>query len=197
MMPPMLNGFRDTMAWLAAALAAMWLAGCAVQVQKTDVIQPVENKFTIYNAVEIPPPLNPSSPPEITNDLHEKMLLQIGTIGKFRRVGAVIPPERHNTLVIKTTIIKWDKGNRFLRWMSAVTDLGAKIYESYAKQEIGNVSGTMGDGFLQVEIQFVDKKAQEVIGKLSIKALADSPDSYRSAEDRAVDGLVAYFKTRL
>jgi hypothetical protein len=134
---------------------------------------------------------------EITNDLHEKMLLQIGTIGKFRRVGAVIPPERHNTLVIKTTIIKWDKGNRFLRWMSAVTDLGAKIYESYAKQEIGNVSGTMGDGFLQVEIQFVDKKAQEVIGKLSIKALADSPDSYRSAEDRAVDGLVAYFKTRL
>jgi len=197
MMPPMLKGSRFKTAWLAAALAFMWQAGCAVQVQKTDVIQPVENKFTIYNAVEIPPPLNPSSPAEITNDLHEKLLLQIGTIGKFRRVGAVIPSERHNTLVIKTTIVKWDSGNRFLRWMSAVADLGGKIYESYAKQELGNVSGTMGDGYLLVEVQFVDKKAQEVIGKLSIKALADAPDSYRSAEDRAVDGLVAYFKTRL
>lgn len=193
----MLTASRFKTAALAAALAAVGLTACTVQVQKTDILQPVENKFTIYNAVEIPAPLNPSAPAEITNDLHEKMLLQIGTIGRFRRVGAVIPPERHNTLVIKTTIVKWDSGNRFLRWMSAVTDLAGKIYESYAKQDIGNVSGSLGDGFLLVEVQFVDKKAQEVIGKLSIKALADAPDSYRSAEDRAVDGLVAYFKTRL
>ncbi len=182
---------------LAAGLLCLGLAGCAAEIQKTIVVQPVESKLTAYNSAEIPEPTNPSSPAEITHDFHEKMLLHIGTMGKFRRVAASITGANQQTVVIKATITKWDTGNRFLRWMSAVTELVGGIYESYAKQQIGTVSGTVGDGFLLVDVQFIDKNAQQVLGKLTIKALADSPDSYRAAEDRAVDALLAYMKTRL
>jgi len=181
---------------LAIGLVCLGLAGCAAEIQKTTVVQPVEFKLTVFNAVEIPEPKNPASPAEITHELHEKLLLQIGTMGKFRRVGASINDNRA-TLVIQSTIVKWDTGNRFLRWMGAVTELAGGIYESYAKQQIGTVSGTVGDGFMLMDVQFIDKKAQQVIGKLTIKALADSPDSYRSAEERAVDALLNYMKTRL
>lgn len=182
---------------LAVGLVCLGLAGCAAEIQKTIVVQPVESKLTAYNSVEIPEPKNPASPAEITHDFHEKMLLQIGTMGKFRRVAASITTANQQTVVIQTTITKWDTGNRFLRWMGAVTELVGGIYESYAKQQIGTVSGTVGDGYLLVDVQFVDKNAQQILGKLTIKALADSPDSYRAAEDRAVDALLAYMKTRL
>ncbi len=182
---------------LAVGLLCLGLAGCAAEIQKTIVVQPVESKLTAYNSVEIPEPKNPASPAEITHDLHEKLLLNIGTMGKFRRVAAAITGANQQTIVIQTTIAKWDTGNRFLRWMGAVTELVGGIYESYAKQQIGTVSGTVGDGFLLLDVQFVDKNAQQLLGKLTIKALADSPDSYRAAEDRAVDALLAYMKTRL
>jgi hypothetical protein len=196
-MMPALHRTRSLRRTALAGLVWLGLAGCAIEVQKTDIVQPLEHKLTVYNAVEIPPPANPNSPAEITNDLHEKMLLQIGTMGKFRRVGANINTDRHNTLVIQATIVKWDTGNRFLRWMGSIAELVGGIYESYAKQKVGTVSGSVGDGFLLVDVQFVDKREKQVLGKLTIKALADSPDSYRSAEDRAVDGLLNYVKTRL
>jgi hypothetical protein len=185
-----------TLGWL---VGLVWLgaSGCAVEVQKTDIVQPLEHKLTVYNAVEIPMPDNPNSPAEITNDLHEKMLLQIGTMGKFRRVSTTINTDRHNTLVIQATIVKWDPGNRFLRWMGSIAEIVGGIYESYTKQKVGNVSGSVGDGFLLLDVQFMDKREKLVLGKLTIKALADSPDSYRTAEDRAVDGLMSYVKTRL
>ena len=182
---------------LAVGLLCLGLAGCAAEIQKTIVVQPVESKLTAYNSVEIPEPKNPASPAEITHDLHEKMLLNIGTMGKFRRVAAAVTGANQQTVVIQTTIAKWDTGNRFLRWMGAVTELVGGIYESYAKQQIGTVSGTVGDGFLLVDVQFIDKNSKQVLGKLTIKGLADSPDSYRAAEDRAVDALLAYMKTRL
>ncbi|MFM8551762.1 MAG: hypothetical protein ACKOCD_05510 [Nitrospiraceae bacterium] len=182
---------------LAGGLACLGVVGCAAEIQKTTVVQPMDSKLTVYNAVEIPAPLNPSSPAEITNSLHEKMLLQIGTMGKFRRVAVAITTTNQQTVVIKSTIVKWDIGNRFLRWMGAIGEIIGGLYESYAKQQIGMVSGTVGDGFLLMDVEFVDKKAQQVVGKITIKALADAPDSYRAAEDRAVDSLLDYMKSRL
>ncbi|MDE3035245.1 MAG: hypothetical protein KGJ14_04655 [Nitrospirota bacterium] len=182
---------------LAGGLFCLGLSGCAVEIEKTVVVQPVESKLTSYNSVEIPEPKNPSSPAEITHDFHEKMLLQIGTMGKFRRVAAAIKTANQQTVVIQATIVKWDAGNRFLRWWGAVGELLGGIYESYAKQQIGTVTGTVGDGYLLVDVQFLDKTSQQVIGKLTIKALADSPDSYRAAEDRAVEALRKYLLTRV
>jgi hypothetical protein len=147
-------------------------------------------------AAEIPVPKNSKAPPEITGELHEKMLLQIGTMGKFRRVAQDITAANQQTLVIQATVTKWDTGNAFLRWMGSVAELIGGIYESYAKEKVGMVSGTVGDGFLLVDMEFVDKNAKQPIGKLSIKALADSPDSYHAAVERAVDALLAYMKTR-
>lgn len=184
---------------LALVAGLFWLssAGCAVEIQKTLVVQPVESKLTVYNAAEIPVPKNPASPSDITAELHEKMLLHIGTMGKFRRVGPSITTAHQQTVIIQATITKWDTGNRFLRWWGTVGELLGGIYESYAKQQIGTVTGTVGDGYLLMDVQFIDKNSQQVLGTLTIKALADSPDSYRAAEDRAVDSLLAYMKTRL
>jgi hypothetical protein len=194
---PMASPSRLLSLRLAVGLLCLGLAGCAAEIQKTIVVQPVESKLTGYNSAEIPEPKNPASPAEITHDLHEKLLLNIGTMGKFRRVATAITGANQQTVVIQTTISRWDTGNRFLRWMGAVTELVGGIYESYAKQQIGTVSGTVGDGFLLVDVQFVDKNSQQVLGTLTIKGLADSPDSYRAAEDRVVDALLAYMKTRL
>lgn len=181
---------------LACCFLGLGLAGCAAEIKKTTVVQPVEHKLLLYNAAEIPAPKNSKAPPEITGELHEKMLLQIGTMGKFRRVAQDITAANQQTLVIQATVTKWDTGNAFLRWMGSVAELIGGIYESYAKEKVGMVSGTVGDGFLLVDMEFVDKNAKQPIGKLSIKALADSPDSYHAAVERAVDALLAYMKTR-
>ncbi len=179
-----------------AGLLLLVQVGCAAELQKTDVVAPVEGKLIIYNAVEIPPPRSQNAPNRITSDLHEKMLLQIGTLGKFRRVGTAAGSEQ-GVLILQATIVKLDRGNAFLRWMSSVTELVGNLYESYAKQTVGSVSGTMGDGYLLVDVRFVDKRSQKEIGQITIKGLADDPDNFRTAEDRIVDGLVRYIQTRL
>jgi hypothetical protein len=180
----------------AAGLLLSTLAGCSVQLLKTDVIRPVEGKLISYYGVEIPTPRNQNAPPKITNELQEKLLLQIGTMGKFRRVSTAATSEQ-SVLVIQTTIVKWDTGNAFLRWMGSVAELIGGIYESYAKQSVGMVSGTVGDGFLLAEFRFQDKRTQQELGRISIKGLSDDPDSFRSAEDRVVDGLIKYLLSRL
>lgn len=183
---------------LLAATGLLLLAqvGCAVELEKTDVVTPIEGKLTIYNTVEIPAPRNQNVPNKIVTELHEKMLLQIGSLGKFRRVGTTSGPNQ-SVLIMQSSIVKWDNGSTFLRWMSAVTELVGNFYESYTKQSVGSVSGSMGDGYLIVDIRFVDKSSQKEVGQITIKGLADDPDNFRSAEDRIVDGLVKYVKTRL
>jgi hypothetical protein len=180
----------------ASAALLVLQAGCAVELQKTDVVTPIDGKLTIYNAVEIPSPRSKNAPNKIVADLHEKMLLQIGSLGKFRRVGTASSPDQ-SALILQATIVKWDDGSAFMRWMGSVTDLIGAFYESYTKQSVGNVSGSMGDGYLLVDIRFVDKRSQKEIGQITIKGLADDPENFRSAEDRIVDGLVRYVQTRL
>lgn len=181
---------------MAAGLLLLIQAGCAVELQKTDVVTPVEGKLTIYSAVEIPPPRSQNAPNKVVTDLHEKMLLQIGTLGKFRRVGTASGPNQ-SVLILQATILKWDQGSTFMRWMGSVTELIGNFYESYAKQSVGSVSGSMGDGYLLVDIRFVDKRSQKEVGQITIKGLADDPDNFHSAEDRIVDGLVRYVQSRL
>jgi hypothetical protein len=180
----------------ASAGLLLLQTGCAVELQKTDVVAPIDGKLTIYSAVEIPAPRNKNVPNKIVADLHEKMLLQIGSLGKFRRVGTASGPDQ-SVLILQATIVKYDNGNAFMRWMGSVTDLVGGFYESYTKLSAGNVSGSMGDGYLLVDIRFVDKRSQKEIGQITIKGLADDPENFRSAEDRIVDGLVRYVQTRL
>ncbi|MBI3602973.1 MAG: hypothetical protein HY205_00785 [Nitrospirae bacterium] len=186
---------RSFQVMLAGALL-LALAGCAVDLQKTQVVSPVEGKLTIYNAIEIPLPHSQNAPNKIVTDLHEKMLLQIGALGKFRRVGTASRADQ-SVLVMHATILKFDTGSTFMRWMSSLTETVGGVYESYAKQSVGSVSGSMGDGYLLVEVRFVDKRSQKEVGQITIKGLSDDPDNFRSAEDRVVDGLVRYVQTLL
>lgn len=192
----MSRGLRRSLRGVFAGSLLLALAGCAVDLQKTQVMSPLEGKLTIYNALEVPLPRSQNTQNKITTDLHEKMLLQLGALGKFRRVGTASRADQ-SVLVVQATVLKVDTGNTFLRWMSVLTETIGGVYESYAKQTVGSVSGSMGDGYLLVEIRFVDKRAQKEIGQITIKGLSDDPDNFRSAEDRVVDGLIRYVRTYL
>lgn len=175
----------------------LFLTGCAVELQKTDIVRPLESKLTTYRAVEIPVPLSPrEAPSRVSSDLHDKMLFQVAVLGKFRRVSASVNSDQY-VLVMQATILKVDSGSAFLRWWSSVIDFGGAMYESYAKKKLGNISGTIGDGYLLVDVRLVDKGSKEEVGHLTIKALSDDPDSFRSAEDRVVESLIKYVKTQL
>lgn len=180
-----------------AALAVVMLTGCAVELQKTDIVRPIESKLTAYHAVEIPAPLNQKEASfKISSDLQDKMLFQVAVLGKFRRVAPALTTDQ-SVLVMQTTILKADPGSAFLRWWSSILDFGGAMYESYAKKKLGNISGSIGDGYLVVDIRFVDKQSKEEIGQITIKGLSEDPDSFRSAEDRIVDSLIKYVKTQL
>jgi hypothetical protein len=181
---------------VASCLLLLASTGCAVELQKTNIVKPVEGKLTTYYAVEIPPPRGKNAPPKLVADLQERMLLQIGTMGKFRRVATSMNSDQH-VLVMQATIVKLDTGNRFLRWWSSVAEIVGAIYESYTKEKVGMVSGSVGDGYLLVDFQFVDKKTKQEVGQISVKGLADDPDSFRSAEDRVVDALMQYVQSQL
>lgn len=99
--------------------------------------------------------------------------------------------------MVQASIVKWDDGNAFLRWMSALGDVIGALYESYFKQEVGNVTGSVGDGYLKVDVRFVDKRSGQPVGQITLTGLADDPNNVRSAEDRVVNGLVRYVKSRL
>jgi hypothetical protein len=173
------------------------LTGCAVEVQKTDIVHPIESKLTAYRAVEIPAPRHPKdASARIISDLHDKILFQVAVLGKFRRVAASVNSDQQ-VLVLQTTILKVDDGSAFLRWWGSVAEFAGAMYESYAKKKLGSVSGTVGDGYLVVDVRFLDKASKEELGQLTIKALSDDPESFRSAEDRIVDGLIKYVKTQL
>jgi hypothetical protein len=178
-------------------LSILTLTGCTVEVQKTDILRPIESKLTAYRAVEIPPPINQKAAAlKVSTDLQDKMLFQVAVLGKFRRVAPSLNTDQA-VLVMQTTILKADSGSAFLRWWSSIIDFGGAMYESYAKKKLGNISGSIGDGFLVVDIRFVDKQTKEEIGQITIKGLSDDPDSFRSAEDRIVESLVNYVKTQL
>jgi hypothetical protein len=182
---------------LAACFVGLTLTGCAVELQKTDIVRPIESKLTAYHSVEIPVPTGQKeTPTRISTDLHDKMLFQVAVLGKFRRVSQDVKSDQQ-VLVMKAKIVKVDEGSAFLRWWSSVAELGGAMYESYAKKKLGMVSGSIGDGFLIVEVKFVDKRSNEELGHITIKALSDDPESFRSAEDRIVDSLIKYVKTQL
>jgi hypothetical protein len=179
---------------VAVVLAA---AGCSAEIQQTRIVEPIQTKLSMFNAVEVPSPAVQDAPSKIGQELQDKLVFQIGTLGRFRRVAPQMGSDQV-TLVVQTKIMKWDDGNAFLRWWGNVVDLGASVYESYAKKELNSsMSGTIGDGYLQVHFRFVDKKSQQLVGEISIKGLADDPNNPRSAEDRVVDGLIAYLKSNL
>ncbi len=181
------------------------LAGCAAEMQKVTVVQPMETKLTIYNALEVPVPKNGVAPHRITTDLHDKMMLQLGTMGKFRRVAVSIPPGQQNLSIVtvQATVVTYSLGSRFLRWLGTIVEFAGGIYDSMAKKGdesqkgLGVVSGSMGDGFVEIEFEFVDKKAAQPIGKLRIKGISEDIENFRTAEDRIVDEVVKYMKSRL
>lgn len=183
---------------ILTGLLMLGLTGCAVEVQKTDIVRPIESKLTAYHSVEIPLPRSPKeASARVTSDLHDKMLFQVAVLGKFRRVAASVNSDQQ-VLIMQTTILKVDEGSAFLRWWGSVAEFGGSMYESYAKKKLGgSVSGTVGDGFLIVDVRFLDKRSKEELGQITIKALSDEPETFRSAEDRIVESLVKYMKTQL
>ena len=162
---------------------------------RTDVLQPVETKFTYYKTVEVPLPDTAKGVPQIAGDFQQRLLNELGSMGKFKRVRPSADGD-DDTLVVQATIRKWD-GNAFLRWWGSILDFGGGVYEQYTKQQVGNVSGTVGDGYLLVDVKFLDKQSKELLGHISIRGLSDDPDSPRSAEDRVVHSLVKYVQSRL
>lgn len=163
---------------------------------RTDVVQPIEAKLTFYKTVEVPLPETAKGVPQIAGDFQQRVIMELGTMGKFKRVKPMADGD-DDTLVVKATIRKWDEGNGFLRWWGSILDFGGGVYEQYTKQQVGNVSGTVGDGYLLVDVKFLDKQSNELLGQISIKGLSDDPDSPRSAEDRVVHSLVKYLQSRL
>jgi hypothetical protein len=179
----------------AAALLAGSLAGCATDLMRTDVVQPLESKLTYYKTVEVPLPEAAKGIPPISSDLQQRILNEVGAMGKFKRVRPVAEGE-DDTLVVQATIKKWDDGNAFLRWWGAILDFGGAVYTQYTKHEV-DVGGSAGDGYLRVDVKFFDKHSNDLLGHITITGLSDDPDSPRSAEDRVVHSLVKYLQTRL
>jgi hypothetical protein len=194
--PPSVDSFgRATR--LAVTLGLVWMSsGCANELMRTDVIQPVEGKLSFYRTVEVPLPEVAKGIPPISGDLQQRIVNELGIMGKFKRV-APVSNEDNDTLVVQADIRKWDVGSPFLRWWGSVLDLGSNMYEQYAKQSLGEISGAIGDGYLLVDVKLLDKQSQDVLGRLRIKGLSDDPDSPRSAEDRVVHSLVKYLQSRL
>jgi hypothetical protein len=179
----------------AVALLAASLAGCATDLMRTDVVQPLETKLTYYKTVEVPLPEAAKGIPPISNDLQQRILNEVGAMGKFKRVRPVAEGE-DDTLVVQATIKKWDDGNAFLRWWGSIMDFGANVYTQYTKHEL-DMSGSVGDGYLRVDVKFFDKHSNDLLGYITITGLSDDPDSPRSAEDRVVHSLVKYLQARL
>lgn len=172
------------------------LAGCTNELMRTDVVRPIEGKLTYYKTVEVLLPEAAKGMPSISSDLQQRLLIEVGAMGKFKRVRPEADGE-DDTLVVQTTIKKWDEGSAFLRWWGSIIDFGGGVYEQYTKQQVGNVSGTVGDGYLLVDVKFLDKQSKDVLGQITVKGLSDDPDSPRSAEDRVVHSIVKYLQSRL
>lgn len=162
---------------------------------RTDVVYPIEVKLSYYKSVEVPTPQIAKGVPQIANDLQQRVINELGTLGKFKRISAVADGEE-DILVVEATIKKWDDGSAFLRWVGSILDFGSNMYEQYTKQAI-NVSGNVGDGYLLVDFKFRDKQSKDVLGQISVRGLSDDPESPRAAEDRVVHSLVKYVQSRL
>ena len=180
--------------FLALLLGA--LAGCTNDLMRTDVVRPLETKLTFYKTVEVPLPEAAKGIPSISSDLQQRIVNEVGAMGKFKRVRPEADGEE-DTLVLQATIKKWDEGSAFLRWWGSIIDFGGGVYEQYTKQQVGNVSGTIGDGYLLVDVKFLDKQSKDVLGQITVRGLSDDPDSPRSAEDRVVHSIVKYLQSRL
>jgi hypothetical protein len=180
---------------LSAVLLLGALAGCATDLMRTDVVQPLEAKLTYYKTVEVPLPEMAKDIPPISNDLQQRILNEVGAMGKFKRVRPVAEGE-DDTLVVQATIKKWDDGNAFLRWWGSVIDFGSNLYTQYTKHEV-DMAGAVGDGYLRVDVKFFDKHSKDLLGHITITGLSDDAESPRSAEDRVVHSLVKYLQARL
>jgi hypothetical protein len=176
-------------------LPILLLPGCAGDLMRTDVVRPIEVKLSYYKSVEIPTPEVPKGVPPIADDLQQRLINELGTLGKFRQVGAVAQGEE-DTLVVQATVKKWSQGSAFLRWWGSVLDFGSNMYEQYTKQKL-DVSGNVGDGYLVVDFKFLDKQTKDILGQISVRGLCDDPDTPRPAEDRVVHSLAKYVKARL
>jgi hypothetical protein len=133
--------------------------------------------------------------PEIAGDFQQRLINELGTLGKFKRIGPVTDGEE-DILIVQATVKKWDSGSAFLRWWGSILDFGSNMYEQYTKQAI-NVSGNVGDGYLLVDFKFLDKQSKEMLGQVSVRGLSDDPDSPRAGEDRVVHSLVKYVQSRM
>ena len=183
--------------WLLSVVLVLGtLGGCTLELMRTDVVRPIESKLTYYKTVEVPLPEAPKGIPQISSDLQQRILNEVSAMGKFKRVRPEADGE-DDTLVVQATIKKWDEGSAFLRWWGSIIDFGGGVYEQYTKQQVGNVSGTIGDGYLLVDVKFLDKQSKDVLGQITVKGLSDDPDSPRSAEDRVVHSIVKYLQSRL
>ena len=180
---------------LSVAFVLGALAGCSPELMRTDVVRPLETKLAYYKTVEVPLPEAPKGIALISSELQQRILNEVGAMGKFKRVRPEADGE-DDTLVLQATIKKWDEGSRFLRWFGSILDFGSNVYTQYTKHEI-DVSGSVGDGYLLVDVKFVDKQSKDLLGQISVKGLADDPDSPHSAEDRVVHSIVKYLQSRL
>ncbi len=178
------------------ALLPVLYAGCANELMKTDVVRPIETKLTYYKTVEVPLPETAKGVPQIAGDFQQRAIIELGTISNFKRVRPLGDGD-DDTLVIQAMIRKWDEGNAFLRWWGSVLDFGSNVYEQYSKQQLGMISGSIGDGYLLVDVKFLDKQSKEVLGQITVRGLSDDFDNPRSAEDRVIHSIVKYLQSRL
>ena len=182
--------------WLLSMVLVLGaLGGCTPELMRTDVVRPIESKLTFYKTVEVPLPEGPKGIPQISSELQQRILNEVSAMGKFKRVRPAGDGE-DDTLVLQATIKKWDSGSPFLRWWGSILDFGSNVYTQYTKHEL-DVSGSVGDGYLLVDVKFVDKQSKDLLGQISVKGLSDDPDSPHSAEDRVVHSIVKYLQTRL
>lgn len=171
------------------------MTGCANDLMRTDIVYPVEVKLSYYKSVEVPTPVISKGVPEIANDFQQRLINELSTLGKFKRIAPVAEGEE-DTLIVLATVRKWDDGSAILRWWGQILDFGSNMYEQYTKQAL-NVSGNVGDGYLLVDFKFLDKQSKEMLGEVSVRGLSDDPDSPRAAEDRVVHSLTKYVQSRL
>jgi len=162
---------------------------------RTDIVSPIEVKLSYYKSVEVPTPQMAKGIPQIAGDLQQRLINELQTLGKFKRITAAVDGEE-DTLVVQATVKKYDDGSAFLRWFGTVLDFGSNMYEQYTKMAL-NVSGNVGDGYLVVDFKFLDKQTKDVLGQISVQGLSDDPDSPRAAEDRVVHSLVKYVQSRM
>jgi hypothetical protein len=180
---------------MAALVLAASCSGCANDLMRTDIVRPVEVRLSYYKAVEVPAPVVPKGLPQIGDDLQQRLINELLSLGKFKQVGPAAEGE-DDTLVVQATVKKWDEGSAFLRWWGSVLDFGSNMYEQYTKQQL-SVAGNVGDGYLVVDFKFLDKHTKDVLGQISVRGLCDDPDTPRPAEDRVVHSLAKYVKARL